>query len=88
VKCSLKDVKSSLYDAKRSLNYVKCSLKRALKDLECSLKRALKVSYVPGRVPFNECPSIVSPISRNFETTRNAEIVDVSMNFSALNTNF
>jgi hypothetical protein len=30
----------------------------------------------------------VSPISCNFETTRNTEIVDVSMNFLALNTNF
>jgi hypothetical protein len=27
-------------------------------------------------------------ISRNFETARNFEIVDVMMNFSAVNTNF
>ena len=38
---------------------------------------------------FNMLSSLsrVSPVSRYFETTRNAEIIDVSMNFSASNKN-
>jgi hypothetical protein len=36
---------------------------------------------------FNYVVSLLSPISHNFETTHNSEIIDVSMNFSVLNKN-
>jgi hypothetical protein len=44
-------------------------------------------NYVRDPPPFVAFVAL-SPISRNFGTARNAEIIGVSMNFSALNKHF